>query len=444
VVGWFVGVFGFAHPLQAAQLTLAWDWSDSAGRTALFKVERKTGTGGSYKEIGTTAVGVKQYVDTVENDTTYCYRVRASNSSAGDSPYSAEKCDSVPSSTSGTGSTGSVPSGTSGTGSTGSTTGEIIIDNAAAGASDARRTFKGKWCTSSAPNPYGTDSLYNCGGTGDRYTWTPSIPSAGSYDVYVRWTSNSYRSTAVPVYVRYFDGVRNDMVTTSRVLNQQSGGGAWVLHGRYTFNAGTAGYVEVSGENANNSNVSADAVRFVPASGGTTSSTPTQTSTPTGAYSLWSSSTVPAVVTDPDTQAVELGVKFVPSVAGQIIGIRFYKGPENIGNHIGSLWSSTGTRLGQATFTNETASGWQQVNFATPVSVAAGTTYVASYFAPRGKYSYNLNYFTSSYTRSALSVPASGAVGGNGVYRYGSTSGFPSSTWNASNYWVDVVFKPLQ
>ena len=28
----------------------------------------------------------------------------------------------------------------------------------------------------------------------------------------------------------------------------------------------------------------------------------------------------------------------------------------------------------------------------------------------------------------------------NGVYRYGSTSLFPTDTYQASNYWVDVVF----
>src|SRR5262249_4711856 len=30
--------------------------------------------------------------------------------------------------------------------------------------------------------------------------------------------------------------------------------------------------------------------------------------------------------------------------------------------------------------------------------------------------------------------------GGNGVFHYGSTSGFPSDTFNSTNYWVDVVF----
>ena len=34
-----------------------------------------------------------------------------------------------------------------------------------------------------------------------------------------------------------------------------------------------------------------------------------------------------------------------------------------------------------------------------------------------------------------------GADGGNGVYRYGSPSSFPTESYQASNYWVDVVFE---
>ena len=33
-----------------------------------------------------------------------------------------------------------------------------------------------------------------------------------------------------------------------------------------------------------------------------------------------------------------------------------------------------------------------------------------------------------------------GVSGGNGVYVYGASSTFPSSTYQATNYWVDVVF----
>ena len=69
---------------------------------------------------------------------------------------------------------------------------------------------------------------------------------------------------------------------------------------------------------------------------------------------------------------VELGLKFRSDVAGTITGIRFYKASTNTGSHVANLWSSSGTKLATATFTGETASGWQQVNFASPVSITAG------------------------------------------------------------------------
>jgi uncharacterized protein DUF4082 len=82
---------------------------------------------------------------------------------------------------------------------------------------------------------------------------------------------------------------------------------------------------------------------------------------------------------------VNLGVKFMTDANGWIAGIRFYKGAGNTASHIGSLWTSTGTLLGRVTFTNESASGWQEADFPSPVPVAADTTYVVSYFAPIGR-----------------------------------------------------------
>ena len=134
--------------------------------------------------------------------------------------------------------------------------GEIILDNAPAGQSGGGRTFTGTWCASSATGYYGVDSLYSCGSGTDTYRWTPSIPAAGTYDVYVRWTAYSTRSTTVPIAVTYTGG------TATKTCNQQTGGGTWVLHGTYSFNAGTGGYVEVSDINGQ---ACADAVRFVPA-----------------------------------------------------------------------------------------------------------------------------------------------------------------------------------
>ena len=81
--------------------------------------------------------------------------------------------------------------------------------------------------------------------------------------------------------------------------------------------------------------------------------------------------------------AVEVGVKFTSDVSGTVTGIRFYKASKNTGTHVGNLWTASGRKLASATFTGETASGWQQVTFSSPVSINANTTYVASYFAPR-------------------------------------------------------------
>jgi hypothetical protein len=158
------------------------------------------------------------------------------------------------------------------------------------------------------------------------------------------------------------------------------------------------------------------------------------------ALSVWSPSVTPGTVDAGDPGAVELGMKFRSDVAGVVTGVRFYKAAANTGTHIGNLWTSTGTLLGTVTFTGETASGWQQANFATPISIAANTTYVISYFTPAGHYSDNSPFFTTGVDNAPLHALADGVDGPNGLYRYGSTSGFPSSTFNTSAYWVDLVF----
>lgn len=161
------------------------------------------------------------------------------------------------------------------------------------------------------------------------------------------------------------------------------------------------------------------------------------------ATSIWSSSATPATAAASDTAAVEVGLKFRSDVAGTITGVRFYKGTTNTGTHVGHLWSSTGTQLGSVTFTGETASGWQQANFATPVAVTANTTYVISYYAPVGRYAFTNSAFASAGVDNIpLHALSNTAGGGNGIYRYGAGGGFPNSSYNATNYWVDVVFAP--
>ena len=159
-----------------------------------------------------------------------------------------------------------------------------------------------------------------------------------------------------------------------------------------------------------------------------------------GATSIWSSSATPAIPWVGDPGPVTLGVKFRSDAAGTITGIRFYKGAGNNGTHIGLLYSSTGALLGQAAFTGETASGWQQMSFPAAVPITANTTYVAAFFTTSG-YADSPGYFTSSgVDNPPLHALQSGVDGVNGVYVYGSSPQFPMSTFGDANYWVDVVF----
>jgi len=152
-------------------------------------------------------------------------------------------------------------------------------------------------------------------------------------------------------------------------------------------------------------------------------------------------STIPGHLVDQDTAAVELGVKFRSSTPGAVIGVRFYKSSFNTGTHTASLWSVTGTRLASAIFTGETDDGWQSVTFGSAVSIDVGVTYIASYHAPNGRYAADDGFFTDrSVTNGPLTALQSGTDGPNGVFTYGPAGSFPTSTFNDSNYWVDVVF----
>lgn len=165
----------------------------------------------------------------------------------------------------------------------------------------------------------------------------------------------------------------------------------------------------------------------------------TPTSTATCPCSLFSAATVPTVVSTNDPNAYELGVNFTPSVNGTITGVKFYKGPQNTGTHTGTLWSSGGVALATGTYTGETASGWQTLTFSSPVSVTAGTTYIASYTTTTGFYSSDSGYFNRTAVNSPpLAATANIAGSPNGVYEVG--SGFPTNSFGGSNYWVDVVF----
>ncbi|WP_153504840.1 N,N-dimethylformamidase beta subunit family domain-containing protein [Cumulibacter manganitolerans] len=170
--------------------------------------------------------------------------------------------------------------------------------------------------------------------------------------------------------------------------------------------------------------------------------------------SIWGPNVTPGGVDSGDTGAVELGMQFTTEVAGTVTGVRFYKSSKNTGTHIGNLWTAGGQLLARATFSNETASGWQLVSFATPVAVTGNTTYVVSYYAPVGHYSQDAGYMylhpspqpdgNGSLDSPPLHALRNSQGVANDLYSYSGSTTFPVNTYHGENYYVDAVFTPGQ
>lgn len=148
----------------------------------------------------------------------------------------------------------------------------------------------------------------------------------------------------------------------------------------------------------------------------------------------WSAGTTPGNIDSGDPSDNEVGLKFETYDAGYITGVRFYKAATNTGAHTGHLWDYKGNLVASVNFTGETASGWQEADFATPVLVQANTYYTVSYSDPGGHYSYDHNIYTAPQDVLPYHLPANA-----GVFTY-SVGTYPTSTFMSNSYYVDAVF----
>ena len=149
---------------------------------------------------------------------------------------------------------------------------------------------------------------------------------------------------------------------------------------------------------------------------------------------VWNPATQPTgqLVFNDGHGSVELGMQFHSDIAGYATGVRFYKDASFTGTHLGHLWTDSGTMLGGVTFTAETASGWQQANFSTPIALSPGTNYWVSYFSADGTYT------ATTGDRFPVNNPPLHAT--ESAFVYG--GGFPSNVYPPQpNYWVDVAFQ---
>jgi hypothetical protein len=158
-----------------------------------------------------------------------------------------------------------------------------------------------------------------------------------------------------------------------------------------------------------------------------------------GGCSLWTSAAQPATPRAGTGSFAEIGLRFQSDAGGQVLGIRFYKGAGNDGPHRVRLWDAGGTLLANVRSTGESASGWQTVRFANPVSIQANALYVASY---------------SSRTGYARDDSGPGSFAGHGLYAAplramvnggvtGAPGRYPAQPAAGANFWVDVLVQPL-
>lgn len=127
----------------------------------------------------------------------------------------------------------------------------IVVDNEQA-------KLVGEWSSSATVGPYvGDDYLHdnNMAQGKKSAIFTPKLPSAGMYEVYLIWSPNANRASNAPVEIVHAGGTEKIMV------NQKKGSG-WtkVFTGR--FNEGTQSSVRIRNDGANGF-VIADAVRFL-------------------------------------------------------------------------------------------------------------------------------------------------------------------------------------
>jgi Tol biopolymer transport system component/lysophospholipase L1-like esterase len=175
----------------------------------------------------------------------------------------------------------------------------------------------------------------------------------------------------------------------------------------------------------------------------------------TSTVSVWGNSSTPGTATySSDTSSVMLGMRFHATTTGQVNAIKVYRGAELTGDTRVFLYNSSGNLLGSGTLAKPSTftAGWRTVQLDSPVLLNANEVYTAAYLADNGEYAIDAHYFCSggSVPTSGPVVPevyddllCSSSTGNNGVYDYTTTPGAPTSSYNESNYWVDVDFHPL-
>jgi hypothetical protein len=132
----------------------------------------------------------------------------------------------------------------------------IVVD-------DRQAELTGDWSTSSSVGPYVADGYLHDSdmSKGEKSArFVPDLPSAGRYEVRLAYSPNPNRATNVPVTVHGSEGTKTVKINQRQVPPIDK---TFISLGRYTFEAGKRGYVQISNAGTDG-HVIVDAVQFVP------------------------------------------------------------------------------------------------------------------------------------------------------------------------------------
>ncbi len=132
----------------------------------------------------------------------------------------------------------------------------IVVD-------DADAKLVGGWKASTFSRPYvGKGYIHDDrAGKGEKSaTFTPKLPKAGTYEVFVSYTPAATRATNVPVTIRHADGEKTVEIDQRK---KPALDGLFASVGVYRFEAGTLGAVVITNKGTEG-HVIVDAARFIP------------------------------------------------------------------------------------------------------------------------------------------------------------------------------------
>src|SRR5215213_9234671 len=147
-----------------------------------------------------------------------------------------------------------------------------------------------------------------------------------------------------------------------------------------------------------------------------------------------------------DPNAVNVGVTFHVNGAPFVRGVKFYKGTGNTGTHVAHLREAGLTSdLASATYTSETSSGWQSVDFGSDVPVQGGATYIVWVSMPAGHYAADGGDIGggNDFAHNSFGNPDNDVVyvnsGNSSLYEYTSSDSTAPTHASSANYWVSPV-----